>query len=171
MGDSIHVEEIPTEGNGLVEHNDDGTVTIMAPQGDRKDKQAKIHAFKLHEGVLPLHTARHAEFLHNEVPGITIPDDVRAATQQARGGLSARGLATGPGAVVTREHPSAAVQVVTACVHQAAAAARVELPAAAIWAGPVQALANDAGGAHDAAVEQQHQRRGQAGSQPCQEMP
>ncbi len=30
-------------------------------------------------GVLPLHTARHAEFLHHEVPGITIPDDVRAA--------------------------------------------------------------------------------------------
>lgn len=30
-------------------------------------------------GVLPLHTSRHAEFLHNEVPGITIPDDVRAA--------------------------------------------------------------------------------------------
>ncbi len=30
-------------------------------------------------GVLPLHSARHAEFLHNEVPGITVPDDVRAA--------------------------------------------------------------------------------------------
>ena len=30
-------------------------------------------------GVLPLHTHRHAEFLHNEVPGITIPDEVRAA--------------------------------------------------------------------------------------------
>ena len=30
-------------------------------------------------GILPLHTARHAEFLHNEVPGITIPDHVRAA--------------------------------------------------------------------------------------------
>jgi methionine synthase / methylenetetrahydrofolate reductase(NADPH) len=29
-------------------------------------------------GILPLHTSRHAEFLHNEVPGITIPDDVRA---------------------------------------------------------------------------------------------
>src|SRR3954468_5683766 len=29
-------------------------------------------------GVLPLHTSRHAEFLHNEVPGISIPDDVRA---------------------------------------------------------------------------------------------
>ena len=30
-------------------------------------------------GVLPLHTHRHAEFLHNEVPGITIPPEVRAA--------------------------------------------------------------------------------------------
>jgi homocysteine S-methyltransferase len=34
-------------------------------------------------GVLPLHTARHAEFLHHEVPGITIPDAVRAAMQAA----------------------------------------------------------------------------------------
>src|SRR5689334_21242668 len=30
-------------------------------------------------GVLPLHSSRHAEFLHHEVPGITIPDEVRAA--------------------------------------------------------------------------------------------
>ncbi len=29
-------------------------------------------------GLLPLHSARHAEFLHNEVPGITVPDRVRA---------------------------------------------------------------------------------------------
>ena len=34
-------------------------------------------------GVLPLHTSRHAEFLHNEVPGITIPDPVRAAMAAA----------------------------------------------------------------------------------------
>jgi methionine synthase / methylenetetrahydrofolate reductase (NADH) len=34
-------------------------------------------------GVLPLHTARHAEFLHNEVPGITIPAEVRAAMHAA----------------------------------------------------------------------------------------
>jgi methionine synthase I (cobalamin-dependent)/5,10-methylenetetrahydrofolate reductase len=34
-------------------------------------------------GILPLHTARHAEFLHNEVPGITIPDQVRAAMHEA----------------------------------------------------------------------------------------
>ncbi len=39
-------------------------------------------------GVLPLHSHRHAEFLHNEVPGITIPDEVRA-TMAAAGERSA----------------------------------------------------------------------------------
>jgi homocysteine S-methyltransferase len=34
-------------------------------------------------GVLPLVSTRHAEFLHNEVPGITIPDEARAAMQTA----------------------------------------------------------------------------------------
>jgi methionine synthase I (cobalamin-dependent)/5,10-methylenetetrahydrofolate reductase len=34
-------------------------------------------------GVLPLHSLRHAEFLHNEVPGITIPDAVRARLKAA----------------------------------------------------------------------------------------
>jgi methionine synthase / methylenetetrahydrofolate reductase(NADPH) len=34
-------------------------------------------------GILPLHSSRHAEFLHNEVPGITIPDSVRARMRQA----------------------------------------------------------------------------------------
>src|SRR5262244_3844073 len=34
-------------------------------------------------GVLPLHSSRHAEFLHNEVPGITIPDDVRRRMREA----------------------------------------------------------------------------------------
>ncbi len=34
-------------------------------------------------GVLPLHSARHAEFLHNEVPGITIPAEQRAAMHAA----------------------------------------------------------------------------------------
>ena len=33
-------------------------------------------------GLLPLQSARHAEFLHNEVPGITIPDE--AAGRDAR---------------------------------------------------------------------------------------
>ena len=34
-------------------------------------------------GVLPLQSARHAEFLHNEVPGITIPDATRSALHEA----------------------------------------------------------------------------------------
>ena len=34
-------------------------------------------------GVLPLVSVRHAEFLHNEVPGITIPDEARAAMHAA----------------------------------------------------------------------------------------
>ncbi len=43
-------------------------------------------------GVLPLYNARHADFLHNEVPGISIPDDMRqrirsAGDQSAKAGL------------------------------------------------------------------------------------
>ena len=34
-------------------------------------------------GILPLQSARHAEFLHHEVPGITIPDEARAAMHAA----------------------------------------------------------------------------------------
>jgi homocysteine S-methyltransferase len=34
-------------------------------------------------GVLPLQSSRHAEFLHNEVPGITIPDAVRDRLREA----------------------------------------------------------------------------------------
>ena len=34
-------------------------------------------------GVLPLQSSRHAEFLHNEVPGITIPDATRAVLREA----------------------------------------------------------------------------------------
>lgn len=34
-------------------------------------------------GSMPLHSSRHAEFLHNEVPGITIPDHVRARMRAA----------------------------------------------------------------------------------------
>jgi homocysteine S-methyltransferase len=34
-------------------------------------------------GILPLHSFRHAEFLHNEVPGIGIPETVRGRLRQA----------------------------------------------------------------------------------------
>jgi homocysteine S-methyltransferase len=34
-------------------------------------------------GCVPLHSSRHAEYLHNEVPGITIPEDVRMRMRAA----------------------------------------------------------------------------------------
>lgn len=34
-------------------------------------------------GMVPLHSSKHAEYLHNEVPGISIPDDVRARMRDA----------------------------------------------------------------------------------------
>jgi len=34
-------------------------------------------------GILPLHSFRHAEFLHNEVPGIVIPDEARTRLRDA----------------------------------------------------------------------------------------
>ncbi len=34
-------------------------------------------------GILPLHSYRHAEFLHNEVPGIRIPEQARARMREA----------------------------------------------------------------------------------------
>jgi homocysteine S-methyltransferase len=43
-------------------------------------------------GLLPLVSARHAEFLHNEVPGITIPDAARIAMQEAGERGSERGI-------------------------------------------------------------------------------
>src|SRR5438094_1022523 len=43
-------------------------------------------------GVLPLQSARHAEFLHNEVPGITIPEATRAAMREAADRGSERGI-------------------------------------------------------------------------------
>jgi methionine synthase I (cobalamin-dependent)/5,10-methylenetetrahydrofolate reductase len=43
-------------------------------------------------GVLPLVSSRHAEFLHNEVPGITIPDAVRARMQAAGAGGTDAGI-------------------------------------------------------------------------------
>jgi homocysteine S-methyltransferase len=42
-------------------------------------------------GIMPLHSSRHAEFLHNEVPGITVPDAVRARMKDA----GERGLRAG----------------------------------------------------------------------------
>jgi methionine synthase I (cobalamin-dependent)/5,10-methylenetetrahydrofolate reductase len=43
-------------------------------------------------GLLPLHSFRHAEFLHNEVPGITIPDAVRRRLREAGDGALRAGI-------------------------------------------------------------------------------
>lgn len=43
-------------------------------------------------GVLPLVTGRHAEFLHNEVPGIQIPERVRDRMRKAGDSAEAEGL-------------------------------------------------------------------------------
>jgi homocysteine S-methyltransferase len=43
-------------------------------------------------GVLPLESSRHAEFLHNEVPGMVVPDAVRERLRRAGGRGAAEGL-------------------------------------------------------------------------------
>jgi methionine synthase I (cobalamin-dependent)/5,10-methylenetetrahydrofolate reductase len=45
-------------------------------------------------GVLPLQSSRHAEFLHHEVPGITIPEAMRAAMRDAGEAAAEVGLET-----------------------------------------------------------------------------
>ena len=45
-------------------------------------------------GILPLQSSRHAEFLHNEVPGITIPESTRAAMRRAGEAAAEVGLET-----------------------------------------------------------------------------
>jgi homocysteine S-methyltransferase len=44
-------------------------------------------------GVLPLYNTRHAEFLHNEVPGINIPDEIRQRMRSAGDKGTQEGLA------------------------------------------------------------------------------
>ena len=43
-------------------------------------------------GILPLHSFRHAEFLHNEVPGISIPAPVRHRLKDAGDGALGVGI-------------------------------------------------------------------------------
>ena len=41
-------------------------------------------------GILPLYSHRNAEFLHNEVPGMSIPDDIRERMRKAGSGERAQ---------------------------------------------------------------------------------
>ncbi|MCZ7545613.1 MAG: bifunctional homocysteine S-methyltransferase/methylenetetrahydrofolate reductase [Anaerolineae bacterium] len=43
-------------------------------------------------GLMPLHTARHARFLHHEVPGIQIPDAIMARMERAGEATGAEGV-------------------------------------------------------------------------------
>jgi homocysteine S-methyltransferase len=43
-------------------------------------------------GILPLQSSKHAEFLHNEVPGITLTDRARARMRQAGANGRAEGV-------------------------------------------------------------------------------
>jgi len=44
-------------------------------------------------GILPLQSSRHAEFLHNEVPGITLTEDARRRMREAGPDGRAEGVA------------------------------------------------------------------------------
>ncbi len=47
------------------------------------DRMSGITDIPILIGILPLQSFRHAEFLHNEVPGITVPDWIRARMREA----------------------------------------------------------------------------------------
>jgi homocysteine S-methyltransferase len=52
-------------------------------------------------------SARHAEFLHNEVPGITIPDAVRARMRDAGAGGTEAGIEMADALLAAVEHEAA----------------------------------------------------------------
>ncbi|MBN1991409.1 MAG: bifunctional homocysteine S-methyltransferase/methylenetetrahydrofolate reductase [Anaerolineae bacterium] len=56
--------------------------------------EAEYGPLKLHllAGLLPLYNARHAEFLHNEVPGINIPPEIRQRIRSAGSNSAQAGL-------------------------------------------------------------------------------
>ena len=45
-------------------------------------------------GILPLYSHKNAEFLHNEVPGMSIPDDIRERMRVACSGPTPSACAT-----------------------------------------------------------------------------
>jgi methionine synthase I (cobalamin-dependent)/5,10-methylenetetrahydrofolate reductase len=58
-------------------------------------------------GVLPLVSSRHAEFLHNEVPGITIPDAARARMAEAGAAGTEAGVEMADALLAAVEHEMA----------------------------------------------------------------
>jgi methionine synthase I (cobalamin-dependent)/5,10-methylenetetrahydrofolate reductase len=56
---------------------------IEALRGAYERENGRALAVPLLVGVLPLLSSRHAEFLHNEVPGISVPDEARERMRKA----------------------------------------------------------------------------------------
>ena len=54
-------------------------------------------------GILPLQSSKHAEFLHNEVPGITLSDEARERMRLAGTGRATRRCQDGAGAAPALE--------------------------------------------------------------------
>ncbi len=55
-------------------------------------------------GILPLVSARHAEFLHNEVPGIRIPDEARERMREAGAAGTEAGIEMADALLAAVEH-------------------------------------------------------------------
>jgi 5,10-methylenetetrahydrofolate reductase len=63
-------------------------------------------------GILPLHSSRHAEFLHGQVPGIVIPDETRERMRRAGGGALAEGMAVAREMLTVAKHRAHGVYLV-----------------------------------------------------------
>ena len=87
--DHSHLTETELELHRLRHKLDAGAQYIMTqPIYDLEPLERFFDAFgpvdvPIILGMIPLHSSRHAEYLHNEVPGITIPDEVRARLREA----------------------------------------------------------------------------------------
>jgi homocysteine S-methyltransferase len=67
------------------------TQPVYDPQAvERFIKMVKHLETPILVGILPLYSHRNAEFLHNEVPGMRIPDDIRERMRRAGSGEAAQ---------------------------------------------------------------------------------
>jgi methionine synthase / methylenetetrahydrofolate reductase(NADPH) len=88
-GNSGHVTETDLELARLRDKLDAGAQYIMTqPIYDLRPLEQFFERFgrvnvPILLGLMPLHSSKHAEYLHNEVPGISIPDAARARLREA----------------------------------------------------------------------------------------
>ncbi|MBN2147853.1 MAG: bifunctional homocysteine S-methyltransferase/methylenetetrahydrofolate reductase [Anaerolineales bacterium] len=73
------------------------TQPIYQPEGARHfinmyEEQHGRLEIPIFVGILPLYSARHVAFLHNEVPGVSIPEEMQVRIRQAGEGASREGM-------------------------------------------------------------------------------